>query len=295
MKLATVALADVLPLAAERQTSSAALPLWRGMLHAIVGEGESGKTWLAVHAALDIATDGGTVLVLDGEMSAPSWRRRLEALGATTSQLAMIHYAEMSADSIDVPCIRDTWQQLGARIILWDSALSLISRVARSENDNAEISRVYDKLREIIRNGPGGVVVDHSARGSGTLVSRGATAKFNALDVSYGVRIADDSIPGQTTDWATTISVEKDRHGLLGERHDRTASFHPIGHGQLHIDIAEMTVATHRLAAGNPLTTAATRIAELNPPPTSGNDAHRRIGGNRSIALKAFTQWKDAS
>jgi hypothetical protein len=228
-RLSTVTLNEVTTPDVPQLTSRNALPLYRGHLAAIVGPGESGKSWIGCHATLDVAEQDRAVLVLDGEMSAPAWRYRLVALGAADQHLTKVHYAEMSAESADIDLIRATVADLGITLIVWDSALSLISRIARSENDNAEVSRVYDRLRAIVRDGPAGLIVDHVAAGSASMISRGATAKFNALDLAYGVKLPEGSIPGPISDWTTTVTVEKDRHGLLANRDDREALFHPLG------------------------------------------------------------------
>jgi hypothetical protein len=193
---------------------------------------------------LDVATQGRHVLVLDGETSATIWRHRLVALGADHGQLARVHYAEMSDEAADVDRVRGTVADLGAALVAWASALSLIARTARSENDNADVARVYDRVRAIVRNGPAGLVVDHTAASASTSTSRGAAAKFNALDLSFGVRLPDGSTPGPLSDWSAIITVEKDRHGLLPKRNDREALFNPLGSGRLVLDIAEIVGTT---------------------------------------------------
>jgi hypothetical protein len=287
---------------AERITGAGALPVWRDMLHAIVGEGESGKTWLAAHTALAVAKQGRLVVVLDGEMSGPAWRRRLSAMSTDheLDGIHLVHYAEMTSEAAQAGIVIGACESLSRKtempvdLIIWDSALSLISRSARSENDNAEVSRVYDSLREIVRvTGAAGLVVDHTTRGSGTLVSRGATAKFNALDISYGMRLVDGDVPSQNAAWSSVVSVEKDRHGMLPGRPDREVVFNPLGNGQLDIGIVELGTATHRLSATNPVTVLVEKIGQLQPAPTSGNDAHRRIGGNRRMVLAAYKQWSE--
>ena len=105
-------------------------------------------------------------------------------------------------------------------------------------------------------------------------MSRGATAKFNALDLAYGVKLPDGSIPGPLSDWSATVTVEKDRHGLLDTRNDREALFHPLGDGgALTLDIAELVGASHRLSATNPISLIVDQIAGLDPaehfPPAS--------------------------
>lgn len=274
-----------------RITSSGALPLWTSQLTALVGEGESGKTWLAAHTVLDVA-DQNPVLIFDGEMSARSWRKRLGYLNATPAQLGRVFYAEMTADSCHVDHVVTACQQHNPALIVWDSALSLLSRVCRSENDNSEVSRVYDQLRDIVRRTTAaGLIIDHTPKGSGTMTSRGASAKFNALDVSYGMRLTDGSIPGPLSDWEASISIEKDRHGLLGDRNDRGVLFHPLGAGNLSIDLHTTATSTNRLSGNTKIDLTVQRINQLSPPPTSGNQAHERLGGHRATTLAAFKQW----
>lgn len=294
-RLSTVTLAEVVSLDVPQLTSPVTLPLWRGYLAALVGPGESGKSWLAAHAVLDVVIRSANVLVLDGEMSAAAWRRRLLALGADVAHLQQVFYAEMSDESADVERVTGTIRQLEIALIIWDSALSLISRTARSENDNADVSRVYDRLRVIVHAGPAGLIVDHTAAGAINAVSRGATAKFNALDLAYGVRLAEGSIPGPLSDWSAIVTVEKDRHGLLPNRDDREALFHPLGAGGgLVLDVSEIVGASHRLSAANPVALMVDRIAGLDPPPKSANEAFRQLGGNRRVVLAAFRQWSGA-
>jgi hypothetical protein len=289
-------LSEVTPLTAEQLSSPTALPLWRSMLAALVGEGESCKSLLAAHTALDLARAGRTVLILDGEMSAPSWRRRLTELGATLGELGQLYYSELGEAAADVAEIRAVCEQLGIALVVWDSALSLISRTARSENDNAEVSKVYDRLREIVRDGPAGLIVDHTARGADNLISRGATAKFNALDMSYGVKL-DGGVPNLNVQWKSLITIEKDRHGLHGDRYDLNAIFQPLGNRNLHVEIAKLESVSHRLAPySDTMAKIVKDISRLVPPPTSPTDADKRLraelhGHRKQDVLKAYKYW----
>jgi hypothetical protein len=56
--LTTTLLADVTVPDVERITSAKTLPLFAGMLHALVGPSEVGKTTLAAHVVLDVAAAG---------------------------------------------------------------------------------------------------------------------------------------------------------------------------------------------------------------------------------------------
>ena len=241
------------------------------------------------------------VMIVDGEMSGRAWRRRLAALNVE-SALDCIACTEMDEERATSPSafayaasefVKGGWPPLA--LIVWDSSLSMPSRTARSENDNAEVIRVCDRLCQIVREtNAAGLIVDHVTRGSATLVSRGVTAKFNAVDIAYGARLADGSVPTTIEPWSTVISVEKDRHGLLGKRIDREASFFSLGNGSLQLDITEGDSATHRLSADSPVTAARSKIAELDPAPKSASEAAERIGGRRQTALTAYKLWKNA-
>lgn len=278
----------------ERITSDKALPVYRAQLHGAVGPSETGKTTLVAHTGLDVASAGGHVLICDGEMSARAWRRKLQQLGATDDDLARIFYVEMSGAVANVMSMRATIAALDLRLVIWDSALSLISRTCRSENDNAEVGRLFDRLRSIVADGPAGIIVDHTGHSAATMVSRGASSKFAALDISYGIRLAEGSVPGPLDVWSTIVSVEKDRHGVLATRADREVTYCPLGRGALQLDIAETANATHRLSSTNPVNLTVRRIAELDPPPKSANDAYRRIGGRKATILAAYRAWQDS-
>jgi hypothetical protein len=288
--LATVSLADAHGDPPEPLTNKG-LPVWSGLLHALVGAGESCKSLIAASAVVNLIRGGHPVLILDGEMSARAWRARFLELGLNADDLHHVHYAEITAQAVDVDAVRATVTALGIRLIVWDSALSVISRTARSENDNAEVARVYDRLRDICRDGPAGLIVDHVAAAAGTMISRGATAKFNAVDFAYGVKLTDGSVPNFDDPWTALITVEKDRHGMSEKRRDREATFVPLGDRRLEIDIAELDRASHRLTTIGRVDLVQ-RIAALAPPAASGNDAYRRIGGNRTAVLAAFKWYR---
>jgi hypothetical protein len=79
--------------------------------------------------------------------------------------------------------------------------------------------------------------------------------------------------PGPLDDWTATITIEKDRHGALT------------------IDISQVSAASHRLNATDPVKAYVEKIATLNPPPITGNDAFKRLGEYRKTTLAAYKRW----
>ncbi|MBV9594756.1 MAG: AAA family ATPase [Actinobacteria bacterium] len=262
------------------------------MLASIFGKGESGKTWAAIHTGLDVVRASGPVLYCDGQMSAGVLRRRVQALGATPAELAHFHYCELTGTASDPEAVDERVTELGVRLIVWDSALSLISQTAHSENDNAAVTVVYDKLRSIVgcRN-VGGLIIDHIANGSiarlpGELTARAASAKFNSMDLAYGAQLAPGSTPSPTGKWSTHIGVSKDRHGLLPSRHGYLATYLPMPNGNLQIDMDRITgpVAASDLDRTDELLG---QIRALDPAARSANEAVRRLPGYRRADVLA--------
>jgi len=275
-------------------TTRAALPTFAGMVTGLVGAGESGKSFLALHAAVDVARHGHAALIIDGEMTRTTVCARLRNLGATDDELGRMFYADMAdvilGGQIIAGAVVDTCHALGVRLVVIDSAAALLSRTARSENDNLEVTRVLDQLRAVVTDAPWGVVlVDHTAKGGLIATPRGASAKFNVLDVQYGVTLT--GIPGTDAEWSVVVTVEKDRHAVMSTRRDREVVFHPLGGRSLSLDVSESAGATNRLAV-DPVARAVTAMDALDPPPKSANDAAARIGGTRAVALSAFAMWK---
>ena len=66
--------------------------LYAGKINGIIGESESGKTWIALHAAAQALREGRRVLYLDFEDSAPGIVSRLKAAGASRGELAALTY-----------------------------------------------------------------------------------------------------------------------------------------------------------------------------------------------------------
>jgi len=277
---------------ADRVTTSSAVPAYSGLLTALVGDGESGKTWLAAHAVLDVVSNGGRALVVDGEMSAPAWRSRLGALGATDADLARVAYLDVGAlVAASTTRLRVTLTEHAVDLFVLDSAAAYLATVAKSENDNSEVAREFGRLRQLVAEHPehppvAGLIVDHVARGSGSAIPRGATAKLNALDLALGVTL---SAPPSLDGWSAILSTEKDRHGLQPNRCDVEATFRRLGAGALHVDLAETSQQTHRHSE---LRNAqlVEQVRGLDPPATSGNDAFRRLGGNRAAVLAAYRE-----
>lgn len=266
------------------------LPLYQRRTHGLVGKGESCKSLVLGHCALTVAARGGHVILLDGEMSAGRWRERIEAMGARYRPEALDRIAYLSMRDPDaLGIIRAVAPAI--TLIGVDSLAKYLSRQVDNENNNVAVTKAIDPWIALAAKGPAIAFVDHASASAEVMVSRGATAKFNDLDVSYGFKLDAGTAPNRQFPWRVRVTVEKDRDGLIGHRLDRVITFTP-GIDDLGLAYSEPEGESHRLAV-DPLEAALQKIAALDPPPTSGNDAFRRIGGTRRVALDAFARWRN--
>lgn len=68
---------------------------YRGKLHNIVGESESGKTWFAMGACLSEVRAAGHALYIDYEDQGSTFIRRLRVLGATDDEIRRVTYVSV--------------------------------------------------------------------------------------------------------------------------------------------------------------------------------------------------------
>jgi hypothetical protein len=271
------------------------LPLFLRRTHGLVGPGESGKSMLAAHAALTVAARGGRVVILDGEMSAWRWRDRIETMGARSRPelLDLISYVRMGDED---------WRLLildyapHASLIVCDSLSRYLAQAGvQSENANTEVTRAMTYwTQKVAAAGPAVLLLDHTSKEASSMVSRGASAKFNDLDVSYGLQLDGGSIPGRNEPWQSRLTVEKDRDALIGDRLDRVVTFTStltVDGYELEVRWAEPAGQSHRLRGVDREAAIHAKLDALNPPPLTPTEALNRLGGKRQTLWDAFKTW----
>lgn len=205
--------------------------LYRGRMHSIAGEPESGKSWLAQLAAAEQLQGGQDVLYLDFEDSAVAVVRRLRALGCTDSDInAHLRYVQPSE-----PLVSD---RLPAALLLAAPTLALIDGVTAclsllnlNGSDNADVALFIALLpRPLAQAGAATVVIDHvpKAQENRGRYALGAQHKLAAIDgAAYMVTPVKPFGYGQQG--LSRIQVVKDRIGRVREH----APYNSVG--ELHL------------------------------------------------------------
>ena len=203
--------------------SDGARLLYRGRVHVLSGEPESGKGWLALHASAERLKVGESVLYLDFEDTAASIVRRLLNLGVEEGIIAnRFHYVRP-----DVPIDDRGWADL-APALATAPTLAVIDGLTEALTvhgfdllDNTDIARWLGLVpRPLVDAGAAVLQVDHvgrdrEARGRFAI---GAQHKLAGVDAHYGLDVLEPF--GRGRDGRVKVVVQKDRPGHVRQHAD---------------------------------------------------------------------------
>lgn len=222
--------------------------LYPGRINGLLGESESGKTWIALLAVTQVLASGLAVLYIDFEDTAAGIVSRLRAMGATDTDLERLTYLDPTenlhlAAAGDLAETLDTTQ---AALIVIDGINAAMTVMGLEINDNTDATKFAQKLlRPLARTGAAALTVDHvpkaaDQRGKGGI---GAQAKRAMTD---GCAIACDVVQpfGRGMTGKLRLTVDKDRPGYVravssGARYAGTAVL------DSDIDTGNVTVTIH--------------------------------------------------
>lgn len=197
--------------------------LYPGKFHAINGESESGKTWLALAAVHEQISAGHRVVYLDFEDSARSIVRRLQLFGISDDHLTAL-LAYIRPDDKYTPAaalvLRDV--VIGAHaapttLVVIDGVTEAMSLNGWEINNNDDVATFYRPLpREIAKAGPAVILIDHVTKdreGRGRYAI-GGQHKLAGIDGAvYTVEKVKPFAPGQVG--TARVRVMKDRAGAV--------------------------------------------------------------------------------
>jgi hypothetical protein len=195
---------------------------YSGRVNGLIGESESGKTWVALHATSQELAKGQPVLYLDFEDSAPGIINRLRKLGTTDQHLTNLTYIAPD-EGLSVPAKSDLGEALAlasASLVIIDgfnAAMTLMGLDINSNNDATQFAQVL--LKPIAATGACVVYVDHvpksrEARGKGGI---GAQAK-RAMTTGCALTVTVTEPFGEGQAGRLHLTVDKDRPGKVRAR-----------------------------------------------------------------------------
>lgn len=286
-----------------RRTDGVGL-FYAGQANTLVGDPESGKSFVAGAAVVETLCRGGRAVILDLDHNGPhSTVSRLLDMGAPEGALrdvARFRYAEPEDGAHLVAAVRDTvaWN---ADVVVLDSLGEIIPLFGGSSNSPDDFTRVHALvIKPLTMAGACVVIIDHLAKNaeSRAMGATGTAAKKRAVGgAMLRVTVADAFTPGRGG--AAHLAIAKDRHGGLraaspvGDREPLAGTFRLTAE-----DDGRLSWAVHAPAGAerNPAEAAdpadVEALRQLDPAPSSVRDARERMGWRMDRAAAAMRDFR---
>ena len=218
-------------------------------VHTVSGESESGKTWLTLLAALQLAQTGENVVFLDFEDRADRVIGRLLALGATPQQIRD-HFKYIRPDR---PLDDNGRTQLsphltGTRLVILDGVTEAMTSHGFDLNSNADSASFQNLLpRWICDHGPAVAMIDHVVKDKERQdrFALGAQHKLAGIDgAAYIVKMLQPF--GRGKRGLARVEIAKDRPGhVRGQAHGKT-----IAEFTLDATASDLVLIAHLMPPG---------------------------------------------
>lgn len=192
---------------------------YAGKINALIGESESGKTWIALLAVVQALTVGERVLYLDFEDTAPGIVARLRLMGVTAAQLGGLAYIgpEQTLDSV---ARLDLGEHLGEHkpaLIVLDGVNAAMTMLGLDLEKNKDATYfTISLLKPLKRTGAAVVTIDHVTKNKETRGSYAIGAQAKKADVDGCAIAVEVTQPfGKGMAGAMKLTVFKDRPGQV--------------------------------------------------------------------------------
>lgn len=191
---------------------------YAGKVNGLIGESESGKTWVALAAVTEHLADGDHVAYYDFEDSAAGIVGRLISMGADPAAIrGRFHYASPD-EPLTAQAAADIAELLASRaphLAVVDGVNSAMTLLGLNLKDNKDATEFSQRiLRPLKRTGATVITVDHVTKNpdSRGLSAIGAQAKRADID---GAAIIVEAVKkfGRGQEGKLRLTVSKDRPG----------------------------------------------------------------------------------
>lgn len=275
---------------------------YAGKINGLIGESESGKSWVAMTAAAQTIAEGGHVLYVDFEDSDRGVVSRLRALGASKAALREhLIYVGPQESLASVLARKDFGEVKDLRswsLIVVDGFNVAMTLLGLDLNSNDDATKFYARLlRPLAATGAAVCYVDHvpkheDNRGKGGI---GAQQK-RALTDGTALRVAVNEPFGRGQVGKLRLSVDKDRPGHVrgaaveGGWAGTAVLSSDVETGEVHAVIEAPT------AVGDGRKEPTTVMVKVSDVLMSGRDQEwsnaavaEAVGGRKAVALDALS------
>lgn len=194
-------------------------PLWyAGKINGLIGESESGKTWVALLAVAQELQAGNRVLYLDFEDAAPGIISRLRALGVEDGDLAVnLDYSD-PAESLSTAASEDVAELLATysySLIVIDGFNAAMTLLGLDLMSNTDVTKFFQLLlRPLAKTGAAVAYVDHIGKNAADDSKGGIGAQAKrAMTTGCVIKVKVGEPFGRGMNGRLFMGVDKDRAG----------------------------------------------------------------------------------
>ena len=208
--------------------------VYRGKVNGLLGESESGKTWIALLAVQQALVKNQSVIYLDFEDSMRGIMGRLRAMGTIDHHLANLVYANPD-EMLGLEASTDLYEALAPfkpDLVVLDgvnAAMTLLGLDLTSNTDATKFSQQV--LRPLKRGGAGVLTIDHVPKSKENRGNYAIGAQAKRADIDGAAISVEVMAPfGRGQNGELRLTVTKDRPG-----HVRAASAGAKMAGSAHL------------------------------------------------------------
>lgn len=192
---------------------------YRGKINALLGESESGKTWVALHAVAQSLAISQQVAYLDFEDSAKGILTRLRHLGVSDKQFEKFTYASPDENlTLDQrQDLVDALMEQKPELIIVDgvnAAMTLLNLDLTSNRDATFFSQQL--LKPLALSGACVITIDHVTKSKDSRGNYAIGAQAKRADINGSAIMAEVNLPfGRGMVGEINLKVTKDRPGYV--------------------------------------------------------------------------------
>lgn len=191
--------------------------IYAGKVNALIGESESGKTWVALEAVRQALGKGLAVLYLDFEDTAPGIVARLRSMGVRDKHMEALAYVgpEESLTTLAERDIAEVMAQHRPALVVVDGVNAAMTLLGLDLGDNKDATEFSLRvLRPLKRTGAGVITVDHVTKSKDNRGSYAIGAQAKRADID-GASLSVDVVQpfGRGMRGELKLTVAKDRPG----------------------------------------------------------------------------------
>ena len=261
---------------------------YRGKINALLGESESGKTWVALLAVKQALEIEQKVIYLDFEDSGKGILSRLRSLGIPDARFQTFTYANPDQnltldERIDLV---DALQEIQPELIIVDgvnAAMTLLNLELTSNRDATFFSQQL--LKPLALSGACVITIDHVPKSKDNRGNYAIGAQAKRADINGAAIAVEVSLPfGKGMNGELNLKVTKDRPGAVRE-HSKEAKFagtvqlKSTSDGKVSMIIESPQMTSGSRTRPTHLMEEVSKVLEASTSPLSKNAVEKAIKG----------------